>query len=148
LDEYDRRFLAEVFVPAMQAPKGLSRLNALMRRWIERARVVETHTGCLYIAGAFEYDDLSGPLRDQIARGVMGWRTMLRRAVTQAVETDELVPDTDAEQLVVELYSLMLGMYHEARFVRDPRAADRTHATYSRLIATYQRAASRARPNS
>jgi AcrR family transcriptional regulator len=148
LDEYDRRFLAEVFVPAMQVPKGLPRLNALMRRWIERARVVESNTGCIYVAGAFEFDDRAGPLRDQLARGVVGWRTMLRRSVVLAIDSGEIMSDTDADQLVVELYSLMLGMYHEARFMRDARAADRAHAAYARLIASYQCAPSQKRPKS
>jgi AcrR family transcriptional regulator len=138
LDEYDRRFLAEVFVPAMQVPKGLSRLNALVRRWIERARVVESNTGCIYVAGAFEFDDRESPLRDQIARGIVGWRVMLKRAIQQAVDAGDLHEATNADQLVVELYSMMLGMVHEARFMRDARAADRTHESYSRLISTYQ----------
>ena len=30
------RFLAEVFVPSMQQPKGLPRLNEIVRRWIVR----------------------------------------------------------------------------------------------------------------
>ncbi len=137
IDEYDRRFLSEVFVPAMQVPKGLPRLNAMVRRWIERARVVETNNGCIYVAGAFEFDDREGPLRDLLLRGVQGWRAMLRRCVAQAIESKDLAADTDADQLVMEIYTLMLGMYHEARFVRDARAADRTHSAYERLIRSY-----------
>jgi AcrR family transcriptional regulator len=137
IDEYDRRFLAEVFVPAMQVPKGLARLNAMVRRWIERARVVEANKGCIYVAGAFEFDDREGPLRDLLLRGVQGWRSVVRRAVVQAVDAKDIAANTDPDQLVMEIYSLMLGMYHEARFVRDPRAADRTHSAYERLIQSY-----------
>jgi AcrR family transcriptional regulator len=137
IDEYDRRFLAEVFVPAMQVPKGLARLNAMVRRWIERARVVEANNGCIYVAGAFEFDDREGPLRDLLLRGVQGWRSVIRRAVVQAVEAKDIAANTDSDQLVMEIYSLMLGMYHEARFVRDVRAADRTHSAYERLIQSY-----------
>jgi AcrR family transcriptional regulator len=137
IDEYDRRFLAEVFVPAMQVPKGLARLNAMVRRWIERARVVEANNGCIYVAGAFEFDDREGPLRDLLLRGVQGWRSVVRRAVVQAVDAKDIAANTDPDQLVMEIYSLMLGMYHEARFVRDPRAADRTHSAYERLIQSY-----------
>jgi AcrR family transcriptional regulator len=137
IDEYDRRFLAEVFVPAMQVPKGLARLNAIVRRWIERARVVEANNSCIYVAGAFEFDDREGPLRDLLLRGVQGWRSVIRRAVAQAVDAKDIAANTDPDQLVMEIYSLMLGMYHEARFVRDPRAADRTHSAYERLIQSY-----------
>jgi AcrR family transcriptional regulator len=137
INEYDRRFLAEVFVPAMQVPKGLPRLNAIVRRWIERARVVEANNGCIYVAGAFEFDDREGPLRDLLLRGVQGWRSVVRRAIVQAVEAKDIAANTDPDQLVMEIYSLMLGMYHEARFVRDARAADRTHSAYERLIHSY-----------
>ncbi|MEO7547593.1 MAG: TetR/AcrR family transcriptional regulator, partial [Ramlibacter sp.] len=40
IDEFGRRFLAQVFVPAMQAPKGLPRLNEVVQRWIVRTRDV------------------------------------------------------------------------------------------------------------
>ena len=34
IEEFGHRFLAEVFVPSMQQPKGLPRLNEIVRRWI------------------------------------------------------------------------------------------------------------------
>lgn len=134
IEEYDRRFLADVFVPAMQAPKGLPRLSAIVRRWIERVRVVEANSGCLYTAGAFELDDREGPLREQLLRGVLGWRAALRRVVVQAVEQGHLRADCDVEQVVGEIYSMMIGLVHDVRFVRDVRAADRTHTTFERLL--------------
>lgn len=134
IEEYDRRFLADVFVPAMQAPKGLPRLSAIVRRWIERVRVVEANTGCLYTAGAFELDDREGPLREQLLRGVLGWRAALRRVVLQAVEQGHLRADCDVEQTVAEIYSMMIGTVHDARFMRDPRAAERAHTSFERLI--------------
>src|SRR3954470_4140086 len=73
LEEYDRRFLQEVFTPAMREPRGLPRLNALMAHWLERARRVEVPQGCIYCAGAFEYDDRVGPLREQLLDGVRRW---------------------------------------------------------------------------
>ncbi|MBZ4307968.1 TetR/AcrR family transcriptional regulator, partial [Mycobacterium tuberculosis] len=48
IEEYGRGFLADVFVPAMQKPKGLPRLDEIVARWIARTRDVEMHTGCLY----------------------------------------------------------------------------------------------------
>jgi AcrR family transcriptional regulator len=134
IEEYDRRFLADVFVPAMQVSKGLPRLNAMVRRWIERARLVETNSGCIYAAGAFELDDREGPLREQLLKGVLGWRSALRRVVMQAVDCRDLHPDTDADDLVAAIYGMMIGMIHDARFVRDPRAADHAHSAYERLI--------------
>src|SRR3954462_13160362 len=40
IDEWGRRFLDDVFVPAMQLPKGLPRLDPIVQRWITRTRDV------------------------------------------------------------------------------------------------------------
>lgn len=138
IEEFGRRFIAEVFVPSMQVPKGLPRLNEIVRRWIIRTRDVEAHTGCLYTAGAFELDDRAGELRDVLFSEITRWRAALRRTVLQAVEAGHLVPDTDADQLVGELSALIMGMLHDTRFLRDPRAADRTQASWDRLVKSYQ----------
>ena len=47
-------------------------------------------------------------------------------------------PDTDADQLVGQLSALIMGMLHDTRFLRDPRAADRTQASWDRLVKSYQ----------
>jgi AcrR family transcriptional regulator len=136
IEEYDRRFLQDVFVPAMREPRGLPRLNAIMRLWIERARNIEIHQGCLYCAGAFEYDDREGPLRDALLDGVMRWRAALKRTVIQAIDEGHLLPDIDTEQLVFEMDGLFTGLMRDARFLRDPKAPDRAWATWERLIAS------------
>ncbi|MGV3569521.1 MAG: TetR/AcrR family transcriptional regulator [Ramlibacter sp.] len=137
IEEFGRRFIADVFVPAMQHPKGLPRLDEIMRRWIIRTRDVDAQQGCIYTAGAFELDDKSGPLRDQLLDEVTRWRAALRRTVLQAVEAGHLKADTDAEQLVSELSAVAMGLIHDARFLRDPRAAERAQATWARLRQSY-----------
>lgn len=137
IEEFGRRFLAEVFVPAMQEPKGLPRLDAIVRRWIIRVRDVEAKSGCIYTAGAFELDDRHGPLRDLLLGEVTRWRAALRRTVLQAVEAGHLKSDTDPEQLVHELCAMIMGTLHDARFLRDTKVADRALATWQRLLSTY-----------
>lgn len=138
IEEYGRQFLAEVFVPAMQAPKGLPRLKAIVERWLVRMREVEVQKGCLYTAGAFELDDRDGELRDFLLQQVAAWRSTLRRTVLQAVDAGHLRADTDPEQLVGELSNMAIGLLHDARFLRDPRAAERAQATWQRLLRSYQ----------
>lgn len=138
VEEFGKRFIDDVFVPAMQQPKGLPRLDAIVQRWIVRTRDVEARSGCVFSAGAFELDDRDGPLRDHLHGEVMRWRSALRRTVMQAVEAGHLKPDTDPEQLVGAIYSLMLGMVHDVRFLREPRTAERVQATWRRLLSTYQ----------
>jgi len=138
IEEYGRRFLADVFVPAMQKPKGLARLNDIVDRWIARTRDVEAETGCIYMAGAFEYDDREGELRDLLLEEITRWRAALRRTVLQAIETGELRADTDAAQVVSEINGLNMGLLHDARFLRDPQAADRAKQTWQRLLSSYR----------
>ena len=138
IEEFGRRFVAEVFVPAMQVPKGLPRLGDIVRRWFLRLHDQDMHKGCLYTSAAFELDDQEGELRDVLLGEVTRWRAALRRTVLQAIEAGHLKADTDPEQLVGEIYSLAIGLVHDVRFLRDPRAADRTQATWERLVRTYQ----------
>ncbi|WP_395701071.1 TetR/AcrR family transcriptional regulator [Aquabacterium sp.] len=134
VDEYDRRFLQDVFMPAMREPRGLPRLNAIMRLWLARARDVELRIGCLYCAGAFEYDDRPGPVRDRLLDGVLRWRAALKRTVIQAIDAGHLRADLDAEQLVYEMDALFTGLMRDARFLQDPRAADRAWTAWQRLL--------------
>ena len=138
VEEFGRRFIGDVFVPAMQLPKGLPRLDNIVQRWITRTRDVDSYTGCIFSAGAFEFADRECPLRDHLHAEVTRWRAALRRTVLQAVEEGHLQPGTDAEQLVAEIYGLILGLIHDVRFLRDPRAAERTRASWERLVDTYR----------
>ncbi|MEO8133739.1 MAG: TetR/AcrR family transcriptional regulator [Betaproteobacteria bacterium] len=138
IGEYDRRFLQDVFVPAMRETRGLPRLNAIMRLWLQRTVDVEARTGCIYCAGAFELDDREGPLRDLLLDGILRWRGALRRTVIQAIELGHLKADTDPDQLVFEMDGLFVALMREARFLRDPRARDRALVAYERLICSVQ----------
>jgi AcrR family transcriptional regulator len=141
IEEYDRRFLQDVFVPAMREPRGLPRLNAIVQRWLQRATDVEMKTGCIYCAGSFEFDDRDGPLRDLLLTGILGWRAALKRTVVQAIEAGHLRQDTDPDQVVFEIDGLFVVLMREARFLRDEKAPQRAWNTYERLIASLQTAA-------
>ena len=78
--EYHHQFEQEVFFPAMQLPRGLPRLRALLHNWMVRTSA-EIDSGCLYISGAVEFDDRPGPVRDALASSVKTWLTALHRAV-------------------------------------------------------------------
>jgi AcrR family transcriptional regulator len=138
VEEFGRRFIADVFLPAMKLPKGLPRLQEIVNRWIVRMRDVEVEQGCIYTAGAFEMDDREGEVRDTLHAGITSWRSALRRTVIQAVEEGHLQKDTDPEQLVSEISAISMGLVHDARFLRDSRAAERAQATWARLLKSYQ----------
>lgn len=137
VEEFGRRFLADVFVPAMQQPKGLPRLDEIVQRWIARLALPEPHSSCIYIPGAFELDDREGELRELLLQEITRWRAALRRTVLQAVEVGHLRADTVPEQLVGEIYGLAIGLLHDARFLRDPAAPTRATASWQRLRQSY-----------
>ncbi len=138
LDAFDKRFAAQVFEPALALPRGLPRLNAMVEHWIRQVCAGDSINGCLYAAGSFEYDDIAGPLRDRLQQGVLRWRAGLRRTVLQAMEAGHLRADTEPEQLVFEIYSLIIGVMHDTRFLHDDSAKDRMRRAYARLVSTYR----------
>lgn len=137
IEEFGRRFLAEVFVPAMQQPKGLPRLDAIVERWLARLARPEPQNSCIYSAAAFELDDREGELRDFLLQEITRWRAALRRTVLQSIEAGHLRADTAPEQLVGEIYGLAIGLLHDTRFLRDPSAPARAAASWKRLRASY-----------
>lgn len=134
---YHQRFEQEVFVPSMKCARGVLRLEALFQHWIKRVSV-EIASGCIYISGAVEYDDRPGPIREELAGMVLAWQDALTRCVLQAIEVGDLKRDTDARQIVFEIYGLILALHHDARFLRMPGSVERASVGFRRLLATYQ----------
>jgi AcrR family transcriptional regulator len=136
--EYGRIFAVNVFLPALSAPRGLPRLNAIMRLWIGRGTGENAMAGGLHSAAAFDLDHVESALRDQLLESVMNWRNQLHRAIKLCIEEGHLRSDTDPLQLTFEINSLMVGFLHDARFVRDPIAHERVTSAYHRLVSTYR----------
>lgn len=130
---YHHQFEQDVFYPSLQEARGLPRLQSLFARWIARVSL-EIASGCIYISGAVEYDDRPGPIREHLVVMVRTWQQALQRAAQQAVDERHLRPDTDTQQLVFEMYGLVLALHHDARFIRSPGCVDRAHAGFVRLI--------------
>jgi hypothetical protein len=120
----------------MKQPRGLPRLEEMFARWIKRV-TVEIASGCIYISGAVEYDDRPGAIREELAGMVLAWQNALRRCVEQAIEVGHLRSDTDPQQLVYEMYGLILALHHDARFIKRPGSVDRAHVGFERLIENY-----------
>ncbi len=133
LKEYVQRFVDDVLRPAVKKPRGLPRLEALLERWVAfLAR--EISRGCIMIAGAVEYDDRPGPQRDEMVAIITGWKAELLRAIRQSVQAGHLARGTDAQQMVFEIYGLMLAMHQDARLLRSADSAKRARAGLRRLL--------------
>jgi AcrR family transcriptional regulator len=134
---YHHRFEQEVFFPSVQETRGIIRLKSMFSRWVKRVSI-EIASGCIYISGAVEYDDRPGPIREELVSMVQAWQGALLRCVQQAIEVGDLKADTDADQLVYEMYGMILALHHDARFLRMPGSIDRARAGFDRLIQNYQ----------
>jgi len=134
--EYHDRFEAEVFYAAMQKTRGLPRLQALFDNWMVQTST-EIDSGCIYISGAVEFDDRTGPVRDALASSVTTWQTALRRAVELAQAEGQLSRVSDAHQIAFEIHGLILALHYEARFLRNPIAADRARQGFQHILSRY-----------
>lgn len=137
IHEYHRRFEQEVFFPALQAPRGLPRLRALFDLWMRRTSV-ELDSGCIYISGAVEFDDRSGPVRDALADSVMTWHAAMRRTIAQCREHGDLRADADDAQLLFEVHGLILALHYDARFLRSQGALQRAHQGFENILLRYR----------
>ena len=137
--EYHERFEREVFYPAMQAPRGIPRLQAMFDNWMVQTSN-EIDSGCIYISGAVEFDDRTGPVRDALASSVTSWQSAVRRAVEQAQEEQHLVQSVDPLQVAFEIHGLILALHYEARFLKVPGAAERARQGFARILERYRTA--------
>ena len=131
--EYFNRFEQEIFAPAMQEPKGLPRLKALFDNWMKRV-AVEIQSGCIFISGAVEFDDRSGPVHDALASSVKVWLKAVYRAVVQAKECGHLRADANEQQIAFEIHGLILAVHYEARFLKNPGSVERAKRGFDNLL--------------
>ena len=134
--EYYTRFEEEVFYPALEHPKGMPRLKALFKNWMNRTSV-EIDSGCLFISGAVEFDDRPGPVRDALAGSVKTWLAAMHRAVVQTKEAGHLRRDVDEQQMSFEIHGLILALHYEARFLKTPGSVGRANTGFANILARY-----------
>jgi len=132
--EYHDRFETEVFYSAMRCARGLPRLQSLFDNWMQRTST-EIDSGFIYIIGAVEFDDRPGSVRDALASSVNTWLNALQRAVAQAQKENHLADKADPIQVAFEIHGLILALHYDARFLRNPGAADRARKGFTEIVA-------------
>lgn len=135
--EYHDRFESEVFYPALSCARGMPRLQSLFDNWMQRTST-EIDSGCIYISGAVEFDDRPGSVRDALASSVNTWQNALQRAVAQAQEEKHLSAKADPLQVAFEIHGLILALHYEARFLRNPGAAERARQGFVAIVSRNQ----------
>ncbi len=135
--EYFSRFEQEIFAPAMRARRGLPRLEALFANWMKRV-AVEIQSGCIFISGAVEFDDRTGPVHDALASSVQTWLKAVFRAVVQAKEAGHLGAEADEHQIAFEIHGLILALHYEARFLKRVGSIDRAVQGFANILNRYR----------
>jgi len=118
---YYRGFEELVFIPALSKPKGLPRLNQMISSWLQMSIGGDT-SSCFFISGAAEYDDRPGIVRDELVRSVEDWRAAILRAIKESVVAGHLKKSVNADALLFQLYSIVLGVHHDSRFLGNPKS--------------------------
>ncbi len=133
VEEGARLFVQEVMVPALRKPRGEPRVRAMFDHWTKWG---ERPGGCFFVGASAELDDRPGPARDAMVRALKDWVDALSTAARIAVTEGHFRPDLDPEQFAFETYALMMGAHTFLRFLRDPKAIERTRHAFERLVTT------------
>ena len=133
------RFVNKVFLPALNAPRGLGRIRTLFQKWFEWLESSGQPGGCVILAAAAEFDDRPGLVHDTLLAGQKELRGAIAKSVRLAIETGELPADTDPWQLAFELFGIVLAAHHDRHLFDDPRAADRGKKAIERLLAAHKK---------
>lgn len=136
LKAYEKRFFEQILVANLKVARGLPRLKAVIAEWIKQS-AEEATEGCIWISGATEYDARPGPVRETLVAMVRSWQAELSRAIQLAIQEGHLRATTDAEQLVFEIYGVVLVLHHDGRLLQTVNSVQRAQASIERLLASY-----------
>ena len=102
--------------------------------WMKRTSI-EIDSGCIYISGAIEFDDRTGPVRDALVSSVMTWHAAMKRAIEHCKELGQLRDEVSPEQMLFEIHGLILALHYEARFLQTPGSIDRAITGFNNILA-------------
>lgn len=141
VEEYSKRFLDEIFFPALPEPRGIERLNAMVERWIQKICSSSGNKVTLFEVTAFATDPAAQGLRATILTNVRAWRSAMQYTIKQGMEKNQFRDDADASALLFEIHCLVVGVLYEYRVMDDPSAAEKGICAYRALIERFRRPA-------
>lgn len=134
-------FVDNVIRPALAAPRGEPRVRALFERWLESGRA-RMPGGCLFVKAATEFDEQTGPVRDELVRDHRDLYDSIAQIFRTGITEGHFREDADPEQFAADLDGVMLAYYHANRLLDDPAAETRARRAVEALLA-----AARSRPS-
>ncbi len=134
--KYYEHFSQVVFIPALSKAKGLPRLQHMIVSWLKMS-VGENTSSCFFIAGAAEFDDRPGIVRDELVRSVKDWRSALLRAIKESVAAGHLKKSVNPQEILFQLYSIVLGAHHDSRFLQNPKSLTLANKLIKNVLLTH-----------
>jgi AcrR family transcriptional regulator len=134
IDTAAEMFRAAVFEPLLRASVGEARVLALFENYLRWIQSRDLPGGCVFSAGAFEWDDARGPIRQRMVEWFEKFNASVVRTVTGAVEQGEFRADLDVELFGTELHGILLKYHLEVRLLRNKKALAFARRAFQRLL--------------
>ena len=126
-------FVEQVILPALRAPRGLPRVQALFEKWLVWVGG-RAQGGCILLAAAMELDDKPGAPRERLVQQIRDLLATVAKAARIAVEEKHFRSDLDTQQFAFELHGLMLSYHLGRRLLRNADAEKRAREAFERLV--------------
>lgn len=127
-------FEREVIEPALAAPDGLPRLEALCEAHLSYVERMVFPGGCFFASLLAEMDARSGAIHELVRAGTSQWQEMLQGLAAEAQRRGEIAADLDPGQLGFELDAcLELANYYFVLF-RDPKVIERARRAVAGVL--------------
>jgi AcrR family transcriptional regulator len=139
LDLAAEMFRSAVFEPAQRAQRGEAKVIRIFENLLAWVNDRGHPGGCIFLAGAFEWDDVPGPVRQRVVDWFEKFDAAIARAAQRACDGGEFRDDLDAELFGSELHGIILKYHLELRLLRNKKAAALARRAFERLLADARR---------
>ncbi len=133
MDYAAENFTKQVIIPAIKKPRGLPRLESMMRRWKLWSGSYMSG-GCPILSSILEFDDRPGKVRDKIKQLQSQMIETFEKTLSIAIEEKHLKEDTNVEQLAYEFYSNMIGHHIYSKLLTDKNANNLFLNSYNKIL--------------
>ena len=132
-------FLAQVFEPARESPRGVPRLSALLNAWLSYVERIVFPGGCFFAAASAEFDSRPGKVRDKIGELAKIWLLALEDEVREAKRLNQFSRKVDPRQLVFELHAYVQEANWAFQLFDDKTSFARARSAIANRIASEEK---------
>ncbi|KAM3094894.1 TetR/AcrR family transcriptional regulator [Phormidesmis sp. 146-35] len=128
-------FENDVLQPATRAQAGTERLKTLASSFLSHLERRVFPGGCFFASVAAELGTRPGAARDRVVEVLGNWLTLLRQCILEAQDLGEIDPNTDVDQAVFEIESMLLAGNFLFVMMNDPIHLTQAHRGVENVLA-------------